>query len=393
MILLRTAWPGIGYTIFLSAFLTTTSSSHSTERLPVATIKETVVLVSGDGNYHTYRIPAIVMTNEGTLLAFCEGRKSGGGDAGDIDLLIVRSPDQGRTWSSPKVVWEDGQNSCGNPTAVVDGETGVIWLAMTWNDGRDHEKEIMKGIARTGRHPYVTYSKDDGLSWAEPRRISETTRKAHWRWYATGPGNGIQLTRGQHNGRLLLPANHSDHSDPQKHPYRSHAIWSDDHGKTWRLGGIHEDRTNESAVVELRDGSVMQLMRSYHDAKSRAVAISSDGGETWGRQFLEDELNTPVCQASALRYSWPEQDKLGGKSRILFASPRGSKRNHFTVWLSYDEGETWPVRREIYSGASAYSCLVKLSDSRIGLLYEKDSYKKISFVTFTLNWLEEGRKD
>ncbi len=351
-------------------------------------VSHTTIFTRGTGDYHTYRIPAIVSTKKGTLVAFCEGRKSGGGDAGNIDILVTRSSDQGKTWSKPQVVWNDEGNTCGNPAPVVDQETGIIWLPLTWNLGSDHERDIMAGSSKQPRHVYVTHSKDDGVTWAKPKKISESTRKVHWRWYATGPGNAIQLTRGPHKGRLLIPANHSDHSDTKKHPYRSHVFWSDDHGQTWQLGGVHEDRTNESAVVELADGAVLQAMRSYYGNNRRAMAISEDGGKTFGKLYLDDRLQTPVCQANILRYSWPEDKKLGSKSRILFSSPRGSGRRKLNVWLSYDEGKTWPISKEIHAGGSAYSNLVALPDGRIGLLYEKDGYQTISLATFDLKWLE-----
>ncbi len=351
-------------------------------------LPHTVVFSRGAGGYHTYRIPAIVATRSGTLLAFCEGRKSGGGDAGDIDMLVSRSTDEGRTWSAPRVVWDDADNTCGNPAPVVDQETGVIWLPMTWNLGSDHERDIMAGRSQQPRLVYMTHSKDDGVTWAEPKQISDTTRLPHWRWYATGPGNAIQLTRGPRKGRLLIPANHSDHSDASKHPYRSHVFWSDDHGATWRLGGVHQDRTNESAVVERADGAILQAMRSYHEKNRRAMSISRDAGETWDDDYLDDALNTPVCQASILRYSWPQDEGRGGRSRILFSSPRGASRSHLTVWLSYDEGATWPIHKLIYAGGAAYSNLIALPDQRIGVLYEKDGYQTISLATFDLAWLE-----
>ena len=140
-------------------------------------------------------------------------------------------------------------------------------------------------------------------------------------WYATGPGNAIQLTRGPYKGRLLIPANHSDHSDPELHPYRAHVFWSDDHGATWQFGGIAEPRTNESAVVERRDGSILLSMRSYHGHHNRASAVSTNGGAAFGPVRLDDALQTPVCQGNILRYRWPEEDD--GKSRILFSSPAG----------------------------------------------------------------------
>lgn len=346
---------------------------------------ELPVFITGKEGYPRYRIPAGVVTTKGTLLAFCEGRT--GGDSGDIDIVLKRSTDGGKTWGPLQVVWNDGGNTCGNPAPVVDLETGTIWLLLTWNLGTDHERTIMAGTSKEVRHVYVTHSDDDGLTWAKPERISDTTRQPHWRWYATGPVNGIQLTRGAHKGRLLIPANHSDHSQGG-HPYRSHVIYSDDHGKSWKLGGIEEDRTNESSVAELSDGSVLQAMRSYHGKNRRAMAVSRDGGSTWGKVYLDQALDTPVCQASLLRFSWPENAAQGGKSRLLFASPAGSTRARMTVWLSYDEGKTWPVHKLVHGGASAYSNLLALPDGRIGLLYEKDGYKTITLATFDLAWLE-----
>lgn len=359
----------------------------------VATTEQAVdVFARGRGGYHTYRIPAIVSTQRGTLLAFCEGRKSGSGDAGNIDMLLSRSSDGGATWSPAKVIWDDGGNTCGNPAPVVDRQTGTVWLLMTWNLGTDHERDIMAGSSRDVRHVFVTSSQDDGVTWAEPRKISETTRKSHWRWYATGPGNAIQLTRGKHKGRLLIPANHSDHSDPSKHPFRSHVIYSDDGGMSWQLGGVHEEKTNESAVVERTDGSILQAMRSYHGKNRRAMAVSRDGGESWGKVYLDESLDTPVCQANMLRYSWPDNGS-NEKSRILFSSPAGTSRSHMTIWVSYDEGKTWPVRKLIHEGGAAYSNMVPLPNDRLGLLYEKDGYQSISFVTVEMSGLEAKHEE
>jgi len=359
-------------------------------QMPPKPLPHVDVYAKGAGDYHTYRIPAIVITKQGTLLAFCEGRKDGGGDAGNIDMLVRRSEDGGKTWATIQVIWNDAANTCGNACPVVDQDTGTIWLPMTWNLGSDHESQIMKRTSQHPRHVYMTHSNDDGLTWNKPKRISNSTRRDHWRWYATGPGNAIQLTRGPHKGRLLIPANHSDHADPARHPYRSHVFWSDDHGKSWELGGVHEDRTNESAVVELSDGSILQSMRSYHSKHNRAHAISPDGGATWGPVQLIDALQTPVCQGNIIRYSWCEDRDRGGKSRIFYCGPSGQGRTHLTVHLSYDEGKTWPAKKLIHAGGSAYSNLVVLPDGKIGILYEKDGYQTISFTTVTLAWLENG---
>jgi sialidase-1 len=116
---------------------------------------------SGKNGYHTYRIPAIIVTTKGTLLAFCEGRKDQGNDTGNIDLLISRSLDNGKTWSDQQVIWDDGMNTCGNPCPVVDQETGNIWLFLTWNRGDDHEAQIIDRQSTDTRRVFVMFSSDD----------------------------------------------------------------------------------------------------------------------------------------------------------------------------------------------------------------------------------------
>ena len=365
------------------AFAATGNLIQETE--PVSQI---TVFRRGDDGYHTYRIPATVRTTEGTLLAFAEGRQGGGGDSGNIDLVLRRSFDQGKTWTKTTVVWDDGEHTCGNPCPVVDETTGTVWLAMTWNRGSDHESEIMAGTSTDVRHVYVTSSEDDGLTWNEPRKISRQVRQPHWRWYATGPGNGIQLQHGPHRGRLLFPANHSDHTREDEHPDRSHVFWSDDQGASWELGGIHEPQTNESVVVELPGGELLQSMRSYHGQKNRAMARSQDGGATWGAVYLEDALRTPVCQGSLIRLSWGDPQDVSLKSRLLYCSPAGPGRNHLTLRMSCDEGKTWPLTKEIYPGSAAYSNLVLVADDQVGVLYERDGYETIRWTTLPLESLE-----
>jgi sialidase-1 len=346
------------------------------------------VFVSGTGGYHTYRIPAIILTSNRTLLAFCEGRKNGRGDTGRIDLLLKRSTDGGSSWSSAQVVWSDGENTCGNPAPVVDQTTGTVWLLMTWNLGRDNERAIERAESRDTRRVYVTRSTDDGLTWARPAEITAAVKKPAWRWYATGPVNGIQLTRDSHKGRLVIPANHSETNSLGQSVSRSHVIFSDDHGATWQLGGLEDERTNESTLVELSDGALMQNMRTYKGKNRRAVACSSDAGATWSPVKHDEALIEPVCQASILRATWPA---AGEKSRILFSNPASLNRENLTVRLSFDEGTTWPHGRSIHSGPAAYSCLVMLPDKMVGCLFEcgdMTPYEKISFARFPLSWLE-----
>jgi len=343
------------------------------------------VFISGRDGYHTYRIPSVIATPKGTVLAFCEGRKRGRGDSGDIDIVMKRSTDGGRTWSNMQVVADHGPHTIGNPCPVIDRKTGTIWMPLTRNRGDESERHIMRGTTKEPRTVWLMKSTDDGLTWSKPVNISETTRRPHWRWYATGPGVGIQLK----SGRMVVPCDHSDH-DAGGHPYRSHVIYSDDHGATWRLGGVIADRCNECQVVELADGSLMLNMRSYHGKKRRAIAASADGGLTWTKPVLNDELIEPVCQASFLRYTvQPTHDR----NRLLFSNPASTGRVNMTVRLSYDEGKSWPVANVLHAGPSAYSCLTVLPDLTIGCLYERGNrhaYEKITFARFSLEWLTRG---
>lgn len=237
---------------------------------------------------------------------------------------------------------------------------------------------ILNGTSAHTRRAFVQSSKDNGVTWSTPREITRDVKKPHWRWYATGPGNGIQLSRGAHAGRLLIPANHSDHSDPQRHPYRSHVIYSDDHGATWNLGAVEEDKTNESALVELSNGDVLHNMRSYHGLHCRAVAISHDAGLSFGSLTFATNLVDSVCQASMLRLH---------DGKILFANPASTRRENLTIRMSEDDADTWPISKTLHSGPSGYSCLAELPDGTILCLYErgeKSPYEKLTLARFPI---------
>lgn len=353
-----------------------------------AEVEFTEVFTSGKDGYHTYRIPAMVVTTNKTVLAFCEGRKNSRSDTGNIDMLLKRSTDGGKTWNAQQVVWADDDNVCGNPAPVVDEKTGTIWLSMTWNRGDDHEKEIGLGTSKDTRRVYVTHSDDDGVTWSKPEEITKAVKKPEWRWYATGPGNGIQLSRGKYAGRLVIPCNHNEPNGKGQVVSRSHVIYSDDHGKTWQLGGSEDEKTNESTIAELSDGTLLHNMRAYHDKHRRAVATSNDGGTTWSKVKLDEALIEPVCQGNLLRGTFASE---GGRSRLLFSNPASEKREKLTVRVSYDEGATWPVSKELHAGPAAYSCLAILPDKMVGDLFErgdKGPYEKITFARFPLSWLE-----
>ena len=360
--------------------------------------QQAVVFQRGERGYHTYRIPSVIVTKKGTVLAFCEARKEGAGDAGDIDLVLKRSLDSGKTWGDLQVVWNDAGNTCGNPCPVVDQKTGTVWLLLTHNLGRDHESDIIKKRAQSTRTAWACRSDDDGKTWTAPVNITATTKEPGWGWYATGPGVGIQVQHGPQKGRLVIPCDNS-YDDPKgkvnggPYEYGAHVIYSDDHGTNWFLGGVIQPKVNECQVVEVADGkgTLLMNMRSYFGRGRRTHSISRDGGRTWTSPADVVELIEPVCQGSMLRFSWPGS---GGGSRILFANPASKKRENLTVRLSYDEGNTWPVAKQLFFGPSAYSCLTVLPDKTIGCLYERggqSAYENITLARFSLDWLTDGQ--
>lgn len=342
-------------------------------------LAETAVFTAGTEGYHTFRIPALVVTKQGTLLAICEGRKTGRGDHGDLDLVQKRSTDGGKTWGTLELIHEEGgaaKVTIGNPCPVIDRDTGLIWLPFT----RDNDRVL------------ITSSSDDGRTWIRPRDITTDAKAADWTWYATGPGNGIQLTRGKYKGRLVIPCDHRvngkiEEKENWDQAGRSHVIYSDDHGQTWKLGGATNFAMNECAVVELPSGELLLNSRSYRGKSRRGISLSKDGGATWEPTTDDPTLVESVCQASLIRYSWPD-DALAGKGVLLFSNPAVPRgRNHLTVRASEDEGKTWPHARLVCEGSSAYSSLAVLPSGEIGLLYERNDYKTLTLARFTLAWV------
>ena len=333
---------------------------------------------AGDEGYACFRIPAVIATERGTLLAFAEARRGDCSDAGDIDLVMRRSEDGGRNWSPMAVVWDDAGNTCGNPAPVVDKPSGRILLLSTWNLGADCEPQIIDRKSTDTRRIFILSSSDDGRNWTRPREITSTVKRPDWTWYATGPGNGIRIREGRHAGRLVVPC---DHIEADTRKYLSHTIHSDDGGETWILGGTTpDDRVNECTVAETgRDGLLLN-MRNYDGNRLRRTSFSDDGGETWSMPISDSSLPEPVCQASMIRL-W----NAGRKPILVFSNPSNpKKRVNMTAKWSFDGGRSWQTSDTVHPGPSAYSNLVELPRRRVGLLFEGgrvSAYEGISWTT------------
>lgn len=352
-----------------------------------------VPFTAGEGGYAVYRIPAVVRAADGSIVAFAEGRESRS-DAGSIDIVRRRSHDGGCTWGPQAVVADQGDNTIGNPAPVLDPATGDIVLLSTRNAGTASEDEILRGEVppEDSRRVFVQRSTDDGRTFGDLREITATAKRADWRWYATGPGHAIALTRGEHRGRLVVPANHSsappagssDTGEEDKY-YGAHSLYSDDHGETWRIGfsddtADGELNTNESTAAQLRDGSVYFNTRDQNGTSpaTRADGVSLDGGETLAEPYApQPGLVGPVVQGSVLQVrgsGWP----------LLYAGPSDpDSRAGMAIRVSDDEGRSWENRYPVSDAPAAYSDLVQLSHRRVGLLYETgadDTYETIRFI-------------
>lgn len=337
------------------------------------------LFVAGTEGYACYRIPAIINTGK-SILAFAEGRKNGCSDTGDIDLVLKRSTDNGRTWSALEVVWDAGDEVAGNPAPVFDKKTGTVFLLSTWNLGSDHESRIIDGTSKDTRRVFVLKSKDHGKSWSGAKEITSTTKLDNWTWYATGPVHGIQIINGKHKGRLVIPC---DHIEAETKHYYSHTIYSDDSGETWKLGGTTpQHQVNECTVAEISNGQLVLNMRNYdRSKKTRKVSMSGDGGETWSDIFSHTALPEPICQAAMI-----SQIPKKGMAVVYFTNPASTEgRKNMTIKTSKDDAMTWSSRQVLHSGPSAYSdiCIIR-KEKELGCLYEAGESSPYETIKFHL---------
>jgi len=350
--------------------------------------KQIDLFVKGQEDYHTYRVPALIVSKKGTILAFCEGRKYGAGDADKIDIVLRRSFDGGKTWQPMQIIVADGNMTCGNPCPVVDQNSGTIWLPFCKNLGEGDQILIMEGKAP--RTVWMTSSADNGATWTEPEEITKDVKDSSWTWYATGPGHGIQLK----DGTLVIPCDHVVGNNFNRQDIvHSHIIYSNNHGINWRIGGIVNEETDECTIVQTVDGFLNINSRNgsnYKGAKRRTYAWSKDNGVSFSKFGRDETLIEPGCQGSLVRFT---SKSYHDRNRILFSNPASNERERLTVRVSYDECRAWPLSKLLYDGPSAYSDLTIAPDMSICCLYEQgknNPYEKLAFAQFTIEWLTGG---
>jgi sialidase-1 len=377
------------FLLLLTIFLTSLSNAQA---------DQVVVFRSGESGYHTFRIPAIIRAANGDLLAFCEGRKNGSGDFGDIDIVMRRSKDGGKQWGELQVVAEFNDLQAGNPAPLIDllnpEHPGRIWLFYNTGNCTEQQMRERMGLKKI----WYRVSDDGGINWQPPVNITSQVHKhsgnaslqGDWRSYANTPGHALQIMNGPYKGRLVIAANHSA-GPPQARfrDYRAHAFFSDDFGKSFQLSkDVDYPGSNESMAAELGNGGILLNSRNQSgDQKFRLLSRSRDAGNSWDTTYFDKNLIDPVNQGSVLTLGY-----AGNNAIIAHSHAQDStRRNNLMLHISRDDGRNWQpylVIDKAPEGATkdftAYSDLVIVEPKRLGVLYERNGYREIVWKTIPL---------
>ena len=360
--------------------------------------KVTIIHKQGQFDCHTFRIPAMVATNKGTLLAVYDMRYNSRRDLqGHMDIGLSRSTDGGETWARPVPIMDmkkfgglpEDQNGCSDPNILVDRKTGEILVSAVWTHGKPGTHQWVGKGSEPGHSIHkssqfmMVRSKDDGLTWSEPENWTKRLKDPKWCLFAPAPGNGINLM----DGTLVMP---TQGRDATGFPF-SNLMWSKDHGKSWTLSSPARDNTTECSVAELKDGSLMLNIRDNRNRKDksktngRAVSVTNDMGKTWKVHSSDHgALPEPVCMASLISH-----DLKDGRRVLFFSNPNSKyKREKMTVRMSLDQGKTWPKSILLDQKGGAYSSLAMVDDRTLGILYESSVadmvFQKIKLSEFGL---------
>jgi sialidase-1 len=359
-----------------------------------------VLFRRGELGYVSYRIPALLATPRGVVLAFAEARRDGGNDWGCNDLVYRRSTDCGRTWDALctlAVQADYGEGPVSNPALCLDPATGDVVLLFCWNYAR----------------VFLCRSTDDGATFSAPEEITAVAERWRavyaWRVVATGPGHGLTLR----NGRMVVPVWLSTGESGEfggklgHRPSCVSTLVSDDGGRTWQVGEIAVPQQavlnpSESTAEELSDGRVLLNVRSEAAEHRRLVTISADGATGWSTPAFHDALPEPICLGTLKRLSW-------APNRLLFVNPAAQTqefmtwgefrdRANLTVRMSEDDGATWPVSRSLEPGITGYADLAVLPDGTVLCLSETAvlephyTLDTLTLTHFDLAWLAHGEQ-
>lgn len=371
------------------------------------------LFTAGVDGYYIYRIPGMIVTPAGSILAYIEARRDKQyGDWGQIDIFMRRSTDGGKTWDNQRKIAHLGDPVVPYDGAPSHGDTHHT-ARQTVNNSvafADHVTGQVHVLYCIDYHNcFYMVSDDDGLTFSKPVQITECMepwkKQVNWKLIATGPGHGIQLR----SGRLIVPVwlSPSGEEGHEHLPNTVSTIYSDDHGKTWQAGQIVAPidwgwNLNETAITQLSDGRVMLNIRSQRLENKRLISFSDDGSSDWSVPVFDDALSDPVCMASLINMDPHQTD---APNRILFANPSGQRRRkpdepnnawchreNLVVRLSLDDAKTWPYARLLQSGHSSYSDLAVHDDQTILCFYEMENEQQIHDVLlarFNLAWLCE----
>lgn len=333
----------------------------------------------GDAGVHTYRIPALLETRRGILIAVVDARHESSSDMpARISLMMRRSRDLGKTWSAATTIRRVSEGGVGDASLLLDGRHGRVWCFHSYGP-----QGIGFGTAQPGSLTgpttfqfHAIYSEDDGATWSQPADLTPQVKDPAWQAMFATSGTHFQTSR----GRFLVPLVTRD----AKGVVSSRNAYSDDGGVTWKAGAFIGTDTDESKAVELADGTILQNMR-LRNSKTRAAARSGDGGITFGAVTPDAALIDPVCNAGIARY------RRGARDLLLFTNAASSKRENLTLKVSGDGGRSWSTGRALHQGPAAYSTVIPLRDGSIGVLYERGeriSVERITFARLNLAWAE-----
>ncbi|MFT5166882.1 MAG: hypothetical protein ACI8P3_002114 [Saprospiraceae bacterium] len=354
-----------------------TSSTTSDERLIL--LEHKLLFSGGDYGAVNWRIPAVVTAADGSIIVAADARVDVAGDLpNNIDIVIRRSTDMGESWSDALTIVNFGQSGASDPALVLDRNTGDLLCMFASHTG------LFQSTPSNPIRFQVCRSQDNGITWSAPQEFTNQIYASAWNaaWLASGSAHQMR------NGRIIGAVGVREIG---LNGISNFMIFSDDGGQSWDFNPARATLNgNEAKMMELDNGNLMMNIRNQ-TPDSRQIVISDDGGDNWGTPYFQSELIDPYVNGDLIRYT----SVLDGfdKSRLLFSiAAHPTSRQNLTVFLSDDEGETWPVSKVIHPDASGYSSITILADGTIGCFYENGEYEnyQLYFARFSLDWLSDG---